>query len=222
MGTLRATGATRILEAAFDDPRQLAGALVPEVEPGGLFVAGDHDLTAGERVQVLVRLHGVEPGLLLSATVSWRRAGGRGGLPAGVAVRLAATESPRLEWLRAVAASDRSPRERRAPRFPVSIPVGFVLSSEPVVLSGTLLDVSEGGALLHGAPAPPPGRVVVVRLRDGRSGPPVPLRVVWTASDASGLCVLDDRSEVHRFWVRVVRVARADVEARLVRLRRSR
>jgi len=211
----------RVIEAPFESRETLAEALIQDIDDGGLFVAGDHDLAAGERVQIVVRIEGIEPGLLMSATVLWRRVGRAGRAPGGVGVSFAPNESQRFAWLRTIAMSGAEARGRGASRFPVSIPVAFVLSRETSVHSGTLVDISEGGALLHTAPAPPPDQVVVIRLRDGRSGPPVPSRVVWTAGESSGLGILADRAEVRRFWDRIVGAARAEIEARLVPAGRS-
>lgn len=206
----------RILEAVFNARDQLAEALIQDLDPGGLFVAGEHDVAAGERVQVLIRIEGIEPGLLMSATVLWRRVGRGGRQPAGVGVSFADSENARFTWLRSIAMSSAEARGRGASRFPVSIPVAYVLSRETSVHSGTLVDISEGGALLHTAPAPTADQVVVIRLRDGRSGPPVPSRVVWTTGESAGLGILADRAEVRRFWDRIVGTAKAEIEARLV------
>lgn len=206
----------KVVEALFESRGQLAEALIQDVDNGGLFIAGERDLAAGERVQVLVRIEGIEPGLLMSATVLWRRVGRGGRAPAGVGVTFADNEGVRFEWLRSIAISGNDAQGRTGSRFPVSIPVAYVLQRETSVHSGTLVDISDGGALLHAVPAPPADQVVVIRLRDGRSGPPVPSRVVWTAGESSGLGILTDRAEVRRFWDRIVGTARADVEARLV------
>lgn len=216
MGTLSPSLEPRVIEARFENREQLAEALILDLEQGGLFVAGEHDLAAGEHLQVLVQLEGIEPGLLMAGTVLWRRIGRGGRQPAGVGVSFAESEVARFSWLRAIAVSRSEARGRLASRFPVTIPVAYVLSRETSVHTGTLVDISEGGALLHAIPAPPADQVVVIRLRDGRSGPPVPSRVVWTAGEASGLGILADRAEVRRFWDRIVGAARADIEARLV------
>lgn len=206
----------RVIVASFESREALAEALIYDLDHGGMFIAGEHDLAAGERVQVLVRLDGIEPGLLMLASVLWRRVGRGGRAPAGVGVSFAASEMTRFEWLRSVATSGAEARGRHSSRFPVSIPVAFVLSRETSVHSGTLVDISDGGALLHTAPAPSSDQVVVIRLRDGRSGPPVPSRVMWTTTESAGLGILADRAEVRRFWDRIVGAARAEIEARLV------
>jgi Tfp pilus assembly protein PilZ len=206
----------RVIVAPFESREALAEALIHDLDDGGLFIAGEHDLAAGERVQVLVRLEGIEPGLLMVATVLWRRVGRGGRAPAGVGVSFAHAEATRFAWLRSIAMSGVDARGRIASRFPVSIPVAYVLSRETSVRSGTLVDISDGGALLHAVPAPASDQVVVIRLRDGRSGPPVPSRVAWTAAESAGLGILADRAEVRRFWDRIVGAARAEIEARLV------
>ena len=206
----------RVIVAPFESRDALAEALIHDLDDGGMFIAGEHDLAAGERVQVLVRLYGIEPGLLMAATVLWRRVGRGGRAPAGVGVSFAGTETARFTWLRSMAMSAAEAHGRLASRFPVSIPVAYVLSRETSVHSGTLVDISDGGALLHTVPAPSSDQVVVIRLRDGRSGPPVPSRVMWTATESAGLGILADRAEVRRFWDRIVGAARAEIEARLV------
>jgi hypothetical protein len=168
-------------------------------------------------VQVLVRIDGVEPGIVMRGNVLWRRLAPGPKAPAGIGVRFGAEEASRFHFLHQFATGRGAAQGREGSRYPVSIPIAFVLSADTSVRSGTLIDISETGALLHAKPAPMVGQVVVVRLRDGRSGPPIPLKVVWSQSDAAGLGILADRSDVRRFWDRVVAAARADVDARLVR-----
>ena len=207
----------RVIQARFETRHQLAEALIQDLDEGGLFIAGDQDLAAGERVQVLIRLDDIEPGLVMKATVLWRRLSRGQRAPSGVGVAFEQEESARFHWLRGVALSGDGAQSRTGSRFPVSIPVAFVLTRETSVRSGMLVDISDGGALLHSVPAPDPQQVVVIRLRDGRSGPPVPSRVVWSADESAGLGILADRAEVRRFWDRIVGAARAGIEARLLR-----
>jgi Tfp pilus assembly protein PilZ len=195
----------------------LAEALIQDLDAGDLFVPGHPDLGAGQRIQVMVRIDGIEPGLLMAGTVLWRRVGRGPRALSGVGVRFEQTERMRFEWLRGLALSADEARLRFAPRYPVSIPVALIRQHETSVHTGTLVDVSEVGALLHAAAAPIQGQVVVLRLRDGRSGPPVPTRVIWTATEGAGLGILTDRPEVRRFWDRVVTAARQELEARLLR-----
>lgn len=208
---------SRVVEARFESREQLAEALLQDHDDGGLFIAGEHELPAGEQIRVLMRLDGIEPGLVMGATILWRRLSRGSRVPAGLGVSFADRESARFEFLRSVALSGGEAHDRAGTRFPTSIPVAYVLSRETSVRSGTIADVSEGGILLHATPPPPEAQVVVLRVRDGRSGPPVPTRVIWSGGDSAGLMVLSDRPEVRRFWDRIVAAARGDLEARLVR-----
>lgn len=206
----------RVVEASFTTRGQLGDALLHDLDPGGLFVAGEHDLTSGQRVQVLLRLEGIEPGLLMSATVSWRRIGRAGPAPGGTGVRFLPSESARFAWLLAVAVSNQEARGRRAPRFPVALPIHLVLSRASSVHAAVLVDVSDCGARLHTPQPPPLDQVVVFRLRGLDAGPPVPARVAWTAGESCGLEVLADRVDVQRFWDRFVAAARAGIDARVI------
>lgn len=213
---LNTTAESRIVEAPFATRAELADALLHDMVPGGLFVAGEHDLTSGQQVEVLVRLEGIEPGLLMAATVSWRRVGRGGREPPGTGVSFLQRDASRFRWLLAVAVSNHEAHWRRAPRFPTNVPVAFLPSGAVSVHAGTLSDVSEGGALLHAPRTPPLEQVLVFRLRDGASAPPVPARVVWARDETCGLEILAGRVDVQRFWDRVVTAARAGVEARLI------
>lgn len=199
-----------VLDTCFGSRGELAEALLHDADGGGLFVAGEHPVSAGDPVRLRIRVEGIEPGLIVRAVVLWRRIARGAGPPSGIGVRFDASDRHRWVFLRDLASGAAATR-RSSGRVPATVSVAFVKPGDTAVHRGCLTELSETGAQLQCTAAPVVDSIIILRLRDGRSGPPLPMRVVWARGDVAGLCLARDRDDANRFWHRIYESASAEL-----------
>jgi Tfp pilus assembly protein PilZ len=114
----------RILKARYRTAEAFLAAYQNSFAGGGLFFPTREHVTVGETVMVEVRFPELGDRVLLRSYVAWRRAARvREGTPAGVGVELDREESPKREFLLAVARGE-TPRAvtRTHRRLPTTLP----------------------------------------------------------------------------------------------------
>ena len=174
----------RILKARYRTAEAFLAAYQNSFAGGGLFFPTREHVTVGETVMVEVRFPELGDRVLLRSYVAWRRAARvREGTPAGVGVELDREESPKREFLLAVARGE-TPRAvtRTHRRLPTTLPARWHVIDGRERHTGVIVDVSAGGALLRTDERCSQGTQIVVELVPPGGAAPLDIeaRVVWS------------------------------------------
>lgn len=156
----------KIIRARFRDLEQLREAYHEEFPTGGLFAATTEPLTPGSVIVVELICEQLPNRLMIRGTVqSWRPALPRLRVRAGALVVFAAEEKSKRDFLADVLHGTVQPeKKRRYSRIPVAVPVNYRIRDQRETLSGSLADVSIGGALLRTAVLPAIGSELILSL----------------------------------------------------------
>lgn len=140
----------QILKARFRSREEFDEAYNSELPNGGIFVATTSPLRAGEEVVVEIFCEGLPNKIMIKAEVkSWRPALPRLRVRAGALVGFPPEEEEKKNFLLAALGGEVVPRKRRHTRIPVDVPVRYRLLETVDSVSGDLVEISVGGALLR-------------------------------------------------------------------------
>ncbi|MEW5850462.1 MAG: PilZ domain-containing protein [Myxococcota bacterium] len=184
---------TRLLHLSFQDTSTFLAAHIQESDRDGLLVRSTLDLPVGQLVELHLDFPGLElPSVRVAGRVTWRRFRPRRTSAAYLGILAEPRDQPVLR--RALAAArTREGRsvQRRHPRIPTSLAVE-VTSQRGVVRSGSVTDISEGGAYVAVDVLAPVGSVVGLRFKPDRSAPPSEVKglVIWHAATGQGMGVM--------------------------------
>lgn len=140
----------QILKARFQNRQDFDEAYHPDLPNGGLFVPTTIPLTTGDQVVVEVFCKGLPNKMLLRCEVrSWRPALPRLRVRAGALVAFLPEEQSKQSFMLRALSGEVEARKRKHPRLPVSLPVTYRIEGSLDGRTGTLLEISLGGALLR-------------------------------------------------------------------------
>src|SRR6476661_6183522 len=139
----------QILKARFCGRDDFMDAYQPDRPHGALFVATTTPLDSGEDVIVELVCDGLPNKVLIRGqVVSWRPALPRLRVRAGATVAFAPEEDDKRRFVLAALSGDLKPPKRKHTRIPVAVPVRYRIPGSTDVQSGSLTEISVGGALL--------------------------------------------------------------------------
>jgi len=179
------------LRVFYGRPQKFIDDTVWEGPCGGLFVATEQPLAAGDRVLMEIHIQGAPNGVYLDATVRWSRrsAGAAKGRPAGMAVEFGEDNLKRVTFLRRMARGEVTEAlTRRKRRTPLEVPA--TLSGGSSSYKGVLRDISHGGAFIA-ADRLPLGDAFALEFVSPYTGQRMALRadVRWRSSSPRGVGV---------------------------------
>ncbi len=181
----------QIIKARFQNRQDFDEAYHADLPNGGLFVPTTTPLHSGDRVVVEVFCKGLPNKMLLRSEVqSWRPALPRLRVRAGAVVAFLPEERDKGSFMLRALSGQVQARKRRHPRLPVTVPVTFHIEGSLDIRSGSLVEISLGGALLRAnSPLPPIDSEVVVEVLLPGGAVPVPLagRVAYHSDAGAGL-----------------------------------
>jgi Tfp pilus assembly protein PilZ len=181
----------QILKARFQNRQDFDEAYHADLPNGGLFVATTTPLTSGDKVVVEVFCKGLPNKMLLRSEVqSWRPALPRLRVRAGAVVAFLPEEREKGSFMLKALSGQVIAQKRRHPRLPVSLPVAFHVEGSLDSRTGSLLEISLGGALLRAeSPLPPMDTEVVLDVLLPGGAVPVALtgRVAYLSENGAGL-----------------------------------
>lgn len=166
----------RILKLVFKTKEQLQTAC--RSSSTGLRVPERTHLTAGEEVMVELRIRPVNGRVFLAGTVkSWTPASPRHGRAATVEFLFSPAELSKVDALLGASEGQLDLAKRKYPRYPVSLPITFLVPGESQPRTGELGEISRGGAFLRADSEPlDVGEDVVIHVLLPGGAVPVPLR----------------------------------------------
>jgi hypothetical protein len=144
------------LRVFYGRPQKFLDDTLWEGPCGGLFVATDQPLLAGDPVLLEVHVQGAPNGVFLDGSVRWvrRAAGAARGKPPGVGIEFSDACLKRVTFLRRLARGEVTQAlTRRKRRTPVALPAKAVAGNGGPV-DVVLRDVSQGGAFVAGERVP--------------------------------------------------------------------
>jgi Tfp pilus assembly protein PilZ len=181
----------QILKARFRGREDFMEAYQADGESGALFVATTTPLEVNEDVIVELVCDGLPNKILIRGTVvAWRPALPRLRVRAGATVTFAPEEDEKRRFILAALAGEVQPPRRKHTRIPVAVPVRYRIPGTADVLTGQLIEISVGGALLRSPrPSPELGTEVVLELLPPGGAAPMPItgKVAYITPVGTGL-----------------------------------
>jgi Tfp pilus assembly protein PilZ len=183
--------AMQILKARFRGRDDFLEAYRSDRPGGALFVPTTTPLETSEDVIVELVCDGLPNKVLIRGTVvSWRPALPRLRVRAGATVAFAPEEEEKRRFILAALAGEVQAPKRRHTRIPVAVPVRYRIPGTADVISGSLTEISVGGALLRAEqPSPPLGTEVVLEILPPGGIAPMAIagRVAYHTPQGTGL-----------------------------------
>jgi uncharacterized protein (TIGR02266 family) len=175
----------RILRARYRNGSEFLDAYQASFLHGGIFFPTREQVALGEAVVLEIAFPELMERLLLRGFVSFRRAGRhRTKQRAGIGIELLASESPKRDFLLAVARGEmaRPVAPRRHRRLPVSLPIEMQIKEQAGTVAATLDDIGPGGAFIRTHELTPEGTPVVLSLVPPGGVSPLHIegRVAWS------------------------------------------
>jgi Tfp pilus assembly protein PilZ len=172
----------RYLTLRFDSAKKLAAYLLEDQEHGGVFCATDEPFELGELVRVTICLPGVPEGVVLAASVVWRRrpTRGRTSLIPGVGLGFGEQCQPQIRFLEELVAGGHAATRRSWPRHPIELPVE-VRGPDQAPTPASTGDFGLGGMFVRFDGRCPVGDAIDVDVFPADAGKPVPFsgRIAW-------------------------------------------